>query len=149
VTVLHACSFPGGARDSICPSSKLRRIAPMLAPFYAPVNSDGMAHRSYLSRDGKNLLVVEMEGGCRPCRLLLFDGSSQGTVVGRPHGQCTTAAWSPDGKWMYFSANTGNRYHIWRQKLPTGSAEQVTFGATEEEGISFAPERRIVPYLDR
>ncbi len=39
---------------------------------------------------------------------------------------------------MYFSANTGNGFHIWRQRFPDGTPEQVTSGATEEQGISFA-----------
>ena len=40
---------------------------------------------------------------------------------------------------MYLSVNTGNGYHIWRQQFPHGSLEQVTFGATEEQEIAFAP----------
>jgi Tol biopolymer transport system component len=43
---------------------------------------------------------------------------------------------------MYFSANTGNGFHIWRQSFPDGVPEQVTTGATEEEGIEFAPDGR-------
>jgi WD40 repeat protein len=43
---------------------------------------------------------------------------------------------------MYFSANTGSGYHTWRQRFPDGKPEQVTFGATEEEGIEFAPDGR-------
>jgi len=39
---------------------------------------------------------------------------------------------------MYFSANAGEGFHIWRQLYPDGSPEQVTFGATEEQGIAFA-----------
>jgi len=101
-----------------------------------------MAHRAYLSPDRKSLLVVVMDGGWLPCRLAPYDGSSRGTLVGPSPGQCTTAAWSPDGKWMYFSANTGNGYHIWRQRFPGGAPEQVTFGATEEQGIAFAPDGR-------
>src|SRR5262249_32895858 len=45
---------------------------------------------------------------------------------------------------MYMSANTGNGYHIWRQAYPNGVPEQVTFGASEEEGISFAPDGRSI-----
>ena len=77
-----------------------------------------------------------------PCRLVPFDGSSAGTPVGPAPAQCTDAAWSPDGKWMYFSANTGSGVHIWRQRFPDGTPEQVTFGVTEEEGIHFAPDGR-------
>jgi dipeptidyl aminopeptidase/acylaminoacyl peptidase len=43
---------------------------------------------------------------------------------------------------MYFSADSGNGYHIWRQLFPDGIPEQITFGATQEEGIDLAPDGR-------
>ena len=108
---------------------------------YMPASVDGMAHRSFLSPDGDWVIVVEMDaGGWLPCRLVPFDGSSPGRRVGPAPAQCTFAGWTPDGKWMYFSANTGNGFHIWRQRFPDGTPEQVTSGATEEHGISFAPD---------
>ena len=109
---------------------------------YMPPES-GMAHRSYLSPDRKQVLVVEMgfNGAWLPCRLTAFDSSSPGKPVGPP-AQCTDASWSPDGKWMYFSANTGGGFHTWRQRVPDGTPEQITSGATEEEGIEFAPDGR-------
>ncbi len=103
----------------------------------------GMAHHSYLSPDRKQVLVVEMNlNSWLPCRLTPFDGSSPGKPVGPAPAQCTDAAWSPDGKWMYFSANTGSGVHTWRQRFPDGTPEQVTFGVTEEEGIAFAADGR-------
>jgi eukaryotic-like serine/threonine-protein kinase len=103
----------------------------------------GMAHRSYISPDGKNVLVIEMLGGTwLPCRLVPFDGSSPGTPVGPSPAQCTDAAWSPDGRWMYFSTNAGNGTHIWRQRFPDGPPEQVTFGVTDEEGVHLHPDGR-------
>jgi len=99
---------------------------------YLPNDVNGMAHRSYLSPDGRSVLTVEMDiTSWLPCRLVPFDGSALGTRVGPQPSQCTDAAWSPDGKWMYFSADTGDGFHIWRQSYPDGSPEQVTFGATE------------------
>jgi Tol biopolymer transport system component len=110
---------------------------------YLPNDVNGMAHRSYLSPDGRSVLAVEMDiTSWLPCRLVPFDGSAPGKRVGPQPSQCTDAAWSPDGKWMYFSADTGEGFHIWRQNYPDGSPEQVTFGATEEQGISFAPDGR-------
>jgi eukaryotic-like serine/threonine-protein kinase len=103
---------------------------------------NGMAHRSYLSPDQKWTLVIEMADTWLPCRLTPFDGSSPGRPVGPAPAQCTDAAWSPDGRWMYFSTNTGSGAHTWRQRFPDGTPEQVTFGVTEEEGIHFAPDGR-------
>jgi sugar lactone lactonase YvrE len=113
-------------------------------PVYVPADVNGMAHRSFLSPDRASVLIVEMDMlGWRPCRLVPFNGRSPGKPVGPPRSQCTDAAWSsPDGAWMYMAANTGNGFHIWRQRFPDGEPEQVTFGATEEQGIAFDPDGR-------
>jgi Tol biopolymer transport system component len=103
-----------------------------------------MAHYSYASPDRQSVLVVEMTGAhafARPCRLVPFDGRSSGREVG-PQGTCLSAAWSPDGQWMYFSAVVGGSSHLWRQKFPDGAPEQITFGPIEEEGIALAPDGR-------
>jgi Tol biopolymer transport system component len=110
---------------------------------YLPSDTNGMAHRSFLSPDGNWVVVVEMDlGGWLPCRLVPFDGSSQGKQVGPAPAQCTDAAWSPDGQWMYVSANTGTGFHIWRQRFPDGQPEQIISGASEEQGIVFSQDGR-------
>ena len=110
---------------------------------YLPADVNGMAHRSFLSPDHRSVLVVEMDlTGWLPCRMVPFDGSSLGARVGPAPSQCTDAAWSPDGKWMYFAANAGSGFHIWRQHFPDGAPEQLTSGATEEQGLGFAPDGR-------
>ena len=94
---------------------------------------------------GKSLLVVEMNGGeWLPCRLVPFDGSSAGHAIGPPDGQCTTAAWSPDGRWMYLSSNSGGGFHIWRQKYPDGVPERITSGPTEQEGTAVTPDSQVL-----
>ena len=110
---------------------------------YVPPTEQGMAHRSYLSPDRKWVLVSEMDiASWLPCRLLPFDGTSAGKTVGPPKGQCTSGAWTPDGRWMYLTVDVGNGYHIWRQRFPDGDPEQVTSGATEEDGVAMAPDGR-------
>jgi len=109
---------------------------------YWPPTEAGMVHRSALSPDGKWLLMVEMDGvGWLPCRLTPFDGSSAGRQVG-PAAACTAVAWSPNGKWMYFTASPGGVFHVWRQRFPDGAPEQLTSGPTEEERIAVAPDGR-------
>jgi len=109
---------------------------------YVPTQQTGMAHRSYLSPNHKWVLVAtEMDNtGEKPCRLVPFEGGSPGRIVGPPNSLCTYAAWSKDGNWMFFSANPGRGFHLWRQRFPDGEAQQFTFGPTEQEGIAILPD---------
>ena len=120
-------------------SADERRTAVRLV--YNPESTQGMAHRSYPSPNGRWVLLAEM---VRPvwqrCRLVAMDGRTSRRVG--PEGQCTSAAWSPDGKWMYFSSNVSGSFHIWRQRFPDGTPEQISFGTDEEEGVAVSPDGR-------
>jgi eukaryotic-like serine/threonine-protein kinase len=109
---------------------------------YVPEHEAGMAHRSYLAPDRHDVIVAEMDerNVWMPCRLVPFDGRSSGRVVGPPAARCTEAAWSPDGKWMYFTADEGGGFHLWRQAYPDGPPEVITSGITQEEGLAIAPD---------
>ncbi|MGA8311044.1 MAG: protein kinase [Terriglobales bacterium] len=109
---------------------------------YVPPGERSMVHHSYLSPDGRWVLVVAMDnrGELAACQVVPFDGSGGARVVGPPQATCTAGAWSPDSKWVYVGSNEGGRFHIWRQKFPDGSPQQVTFGTTEEEGIAMSPD---------
>jgi Tol biopolymer transport system component len=110
---------------------------------YFPSHERAMAHFSYASPDRESVLLVEMDRTpeWQPCRLVPLAGGSPGRQVG-PTGQCTSAGWSPDGRWMYFAATVDGTSHLWRQRFPDGRPEQITFGPTEEEGIAVAPDGR-------
>ncbi len=107
---------------------------------YSPPSGRGMAHHSYLSPDGKWVLVVEMgsRGDILPCRVVPFQGNAGVRVVGPPDSECLSGAWSPDGKWVYLTENKNGQFHIWRQRFPDGEPEQLTFGPTTQEGIALA-----------
>ena len=108
---------------------------------YVPAAKRGMAHHSYLSPDGRWVLIVEMssQGEILPCRIVPFQGKNDIRIVGPPNGACRSGAWSPDGKWIYLTAET-DAFHIWRQRFPDGKPEQFTFGPTSQEGIAMAPD---------
>jgi eukaryotic-like serine/threonine-protein kinase len=106
---------------------------------YVPVEMGGMAHRSWTSPNRKWVIVAEMGyDGWYPCRLVSFDGRSQSRTIGPKKARCTYAAWSQDGNTIYFSADAGDGYHIWQQTFPDGVPEQLTSGATHEEGIALS-----------
>jgi eukaryotic-like serine/threonine-protein kinase len=110
---------------------------------YLPAGERSMAHHSYLSPDGKWMLIVLMnaQGQLTQCRVLPFDGGTE-QLVGPEGATCTTGAWSPDGKWVYLSTNKGGRFHIWAQRFPNGELVQITSGPTEEEGIAMERDGR-------
>jgi Tol biopolymer transport system component len=108
---------------------------------YLPPGERSMAHHSYLSPDGRWVLIVQMDsrGDILPCRVVTFQGGGDVRVVGPPEGMCISGAWSPDGNWVYVTAKT-DQFHIWRQRFPDGEPEQVTSGPTSQEGIAMAPD---------
>ena len=110
---------------------------------YLPPHDRGMAHRSYLSPDGKHVLLAEMDNGeWLPCRVVSFDASGPSKQVGPAGAPCTNAAWSSDGNWVYLGARAGDNFHLWRQHFPEGKPEQITAGPTSEEGIAVSPDGR-------
>src|SRR5205823_5531937 len=114
--------------------SEYRRI-------YFPEDERGMAHFSFASPDRQWILVAEMNPAWQPCRLIPMAGGRGGRRVGPP-GKCTAAAWSPNGKWMYFSVEADGASHLWRQRFPDGDPEQMTHGPTEEAGLAVAADGR-------
>ena len=108
---------------------------------YVPIGNRSMAHHSYLSPNGRWVLIASQmddTGEIGQCRVVPFDGTGKEQLVGPAGATCSTGAWSPDGNWIYLSTNQGGRFHIWRQRFPSGEPEQVTSGPTEEEGIAMA-----------
>jgi Tol biopolymer transport system component len=130
----------GGIHMALVTATEGRRAA---RDVYVPPHERGMAHRSALSPDGKWVIAAEMENQAwLPCRLLPFDGRDRGQAIGPASAPCTAAAWSPDGAWMYLNVSTDGSFHIWRQRFPEGTPEQVTSGPTEETGLAVAPDGR-------
>jgi Tol biopolymer transport system component len=53
------------------------------------------------------------------------------------------AAWSPDGRWVAYSANTGGTVHVWRMRADGGSAEeQLTTGRERNTHLFYSPDGR-------
>jgi DNA-binding winged helix-turn-helix (wHTH) protein len=112
-----------------------------LRQIYLPAHERAMAHFSLPSPSHQFALVVEMNasGGWSPCKLVPLSGQGGARAVG-PTAPCTSAGWSTDGSWMYFTATVDGRSHIWRQHFADGEPEQLTFGPTEEDGLAVSPD---------
>ena len=110
---------------------------------YLPRHERGMVHYGYASPDRQSVLIVETvgQGGYGRCRLVPFEGHNEGSEVG-PDGPCTSAAWSPDGRWMYFTAVVDGASHVWREPFPSGALQQITSGPATERGMAMSPDGR-------
>lgn len=128
----------GGLHMAIVTSDENRANERMV---YLPAADRSMAHHSYLSPDGKSVLVVEMDNHERlvQCRTVPFAGGGTPHLVGPPGETCDGGAWSADGKYVYLSV-FGDKYHLWRQRFPNGKPEQITFGPTSQEGVIVTPD---------
>jgi len=134
--------FVGGIHMGIVTATDTRAD---LHHIYLPAHERGMAHEGAVSPDRRWVIVVEMgpSGEWLPCRLVPFDGSAATSTVG-PAGRCTSAAWSPDGAFMFFSADTGDGSHVWRQRFPNGTPEQITSGPGTERGVAMSRDGRLL-----
>ena len=100
-----------------------------LREIYFPAHERGMAHYSFPSPNRRSALVVEMsgDGEWAQCRLVGLDGPTTSRLVG-PAGTCTSAGWSSDGGWMYFTVVVEGRSHIWRQRFPEARQSKSRLG---------------------
>jgi Tol biopolymer transport system component len=138
--VLFAEIKGGGNHMGIVTATENRADA---REIYFPAHERAMAHYAYESPNGRWILIIEMDRTAtfQRCRVVPADASSTGWQVG-PQGECTGAAWSPDGGWMYLSVSVDGSRHLWRQRFPNGRPQQITFGPTEEDGVTIAPDGR-------
>ena len=106
---------------------------------YLPPGNRSMAHHSWLSPDGRSLLVVQMDnqGNIIPCQVVSLTSQKPPVTAGPPAGPCLAGAWSSDGRYIYVTAQTDD-FHIWRQRFPGGQPQQLTFGPTSQVGLAMA-----------
>ena len=62
--------------------------------------------------------------------------------VGLRMGSGCTLAPRPKAAQVRIQRQLFGSWHLWRQRLPDGTPEQITFGPTEEEGLAVAPDGR-------
>ena len=113
------------------------------AILYIPATPQGIAHFSQLSPDRKSVLIVEMDAAVwqpshhRPFRRTLR--RDEGRTSRRSVQVChLVRRRSMD----VFTATVGGESRLWRQRFPSGSPEQLTFGANEAHDVAGEPDGR-------
>jgi serine/threonine protein kinase len=94
--------------------------------------------------DSHHVMFSEIKSGIHLAVVTATESRSE-RAVGPQSGSCISAAWSPDGNWIYTNSDAGTHgYHIWRQAFPDGAPQQLTAGVGEEHGLAMAPDGRSI-----
>lgn len=121
---------------------------------------DGMVNRSpQYSPDGRSIAFLRSLGTDRIIREKLNHGGPTDLYI-MPSGggemvnltgswdlRPGTPMWSPDGQWIYFTAQTRGATHLFRVSPAAGEVEQVTHGERRVTGLSIDREFRNMAYL--
>ena len=113
-------------------------------------HSNNQQFPSSFTANGKRLAFLEITpaSGASDFWTVSVESGNSGLRAGKPelflqtpfHGVMPMI--SPDGRWMYFSAEVRGKFHTWRQRFPDGTVEQITSGVNEEEGTAITPDGR-------
>src|SRR5262245_64842533 len=80
--------------------------------------------------------------------LAAVDGSSLVHLTTSPEND-QDPAWSPDGRWVYFTSTRSGSSQVWRIATSGGEAEQVTKLPTDVNGFKLFPDgKRMVLAID-
>ena len=107
------------------------------------------AHSISMSSDGK-LITYDLYTATANLRSLPFPPNGAGLEAATP---ITTGAQvieefhpSADGKWIYYDSNVSGTSELYRQRLPSGEPEQLTFDSTDDFAPDPSPDGREVAF---
>jgi Tol biopolymer transport system component len=93
------------------------------------------------SPDGQALIILRFVN--QFTELVRFDlRSHRETPVTVSPSDKYDAAWSPDGRWIAFAANTGGTVNIWRVPVAGGEEQQLTTGFERMRHLFYSPDGR-------
>ena len=114
------------------------------------LTNDGYVHSDLdFSPDGKYLsyartfgteMIIEQKlnhGGPRDLFLRVVDGGQPINLTAKWDLEPGQTTWSPDSRFIYFTAGVGGESHLFRVSVPQGQVEQITKGERRINGLTF------------
>jgi dipeptidyl aminopeptidase/acylaminoacyl peptidase len=103
---------------------------------------------SYVRSFGTGMIIEQKlnHGGSRDLFIRPLDGGQDVNLTARWDLEPTAARWSPDGRYLYFTAETGGEAHLFRAAVPGGGVEQVTRGARRLGNVTIDRAFRSIAY---
>ncbi len=103
---------------------------------------------SYTRTFGTNMIIEQKlnHGGSRDLYIRPVSGGEPVNLTARWDLEPGSAQWSPDSRYIYFTAATGGESHLFRTSVPGGGVEQVTKGPRRLNGLSIDRSFRKIVY---
>ncbi len=100
---------------------------------------------------GLDVVIRERWDHGAPADLYVFSADGQERRNITEHWDLIPGApeWSPDGRWIYFSASVGGNTHLFSMGPQGGPVQQVTTGDRRVSSHSFSSDHRRVAYVSR
>jgi dipeptidyl aminopeptidase/acylaminoacyl peptidase len=96
-------------------------------------------YMSYARSFGTDMIIEQKlnHGGPRDLYVRPVGGGEPINLTAKWDLDPGPAEWSPDGRFLYFTAGIGGESHLFRVSVPGGVVEQVTKGPRRVNGITF------------
>lgn len=104
---------------------------------------------SYLRTFGTDKVIQEKldHGGARDLFIRPLDRGVPINLTADWDLEPGNPRWSPDSRYLYFTATTGGEVHLFRVSAPQGKVEQVTHGERRIQGLVFDDKMQSMAYL--
>jgi dipeptidyl aminopeptidase/acylaminoacyl peptidase len=103
-----------------------------------PAFSPDGKYLSYTRTFGTGMIIEQKlnHGGSRDMFIRPVAGGNPVNLTAKWDLEPGSAQWSPDGRFIYFTAAIGGENHLFRTSVPAGTVEQVTKGPRRLNGLS-------------
>ena len=103
---------------------------------------------SYVRSFSTGMIVAEKlnHGGSRDIFIRPVDGGEPVNLTAKWDLEPSDARWSPDARFIYFTAETSGENHLFRAAVPGGGVEQVTRGPRRLGGVTIDKSFRTIAY---
>ena len=117
------------------------RVTRLTDDLYVYGNADFSPDGRYLSCTrtfGTDMIIRQKldHGGPRDLLLFPLPAGEPINLTARWDLEPAAPRWSPDGRFVYFTAETGGALHLFRVSVPAGEVEQVTRGERRLNGLT-------------
>ena len=95
-----------------------------------------------ISPDGKMISISARSGGARGSQVYLANADGSNARLMTPNAPSYYHGWSPDGKWLAYTAERNGNFDVYRMAVTGGEEERLTSAKGLDDGPDYSPDGR-------